>query len=507
MPDKVIVTNWSAIQGKYNACARTIRDAVDELVVADAARGIQDRIIDLSDSASMAAVGATAVTNATHCKENKDAIDAVFRHYAPDYLLLLGSVDVIPHQNLENSIRDSDLVIWSDLPYACDAGYSKLVKDFAAPTRVVGRLPDLTKKSDAAGFVTTIRTAARWQIRDRADYEIPFALTAEDWKESTNTNLKAVFGNGQTALESPPDGPKWPAADLARRSHFVNCHGEADTPHFMGEGTSGRCRAHSAALLPGKITEGTVLAAECCYGAQLYDPQIRSGQEGICNTYLLHGAYGVMGSSTESYGSVKSNLSADLICQYFFKSVLKGASLGRALLEARQEFLKTTQPFGPVAEKTLAQFNLLGDPSIHPVQSAPVPPAGPPPPPGVWAPPTAEVKGRREELRATGLNILNTLARAYPTKAAWILDEFPELADIVQSMELGNTSLYEFRIDGPPHDPHANLSLNVLLGFAPPPRRRGVGGTGLLPAEPASVVIEALVDGKKIVTHEVYVSR
>jgi hypothetical protein len=49
--------------------------------------------------------------------------------------------------------------------------------------------------------------------------------------------------------------------------------------------------------------------------------------------------------------------------------VLEGASLGRAALMARQRFIQETSELDPVDLKTLAQFNLLGDPSVHPVKT------------------------------------------------------------------------------------------------------------------------------------------
>jgi len=49
------------------------------------------------------------------------------------------------------------------------------------------------------------------------------------------------------------------------------------------------------------------------------------------------------------------------------KHVLSGASLGRATLEARQQFVERVTLLDPVDLKTLGQFSLLGDPSIHAV--------------------------------------------------------------------------------------------------------------------------------------------
>jgi hypothetical protein len=60
-----------------------------------------------------------------------------------------------------------------------------------------------------------------------------------------------------------------------------------------------------------------------------------------------------------------------LICQYFLESLLKGASLGRAMLEARQKYIGGWSVPTPYDYKTLAQFLLLGDPSIQPVELPP----------------------------------------------------------------------------------------------------------------------------------------
>jgi hypothetical protein len=48
--------------------------------------------------------------------------------------------------------------------------------------------------------------------------------------------------------------------------------------------------------------------------------------------------------------------------------VSTGASIGRAALQARQRFVRSASPPDPSDLKTLAQFNLYGDPSITPVE-------------------------------------------------------------------------------------------------------------------------------------------
>jgi hypothetical protein len=121
-----------------------------------------------------------------------------------------------------------------------------------------------------------------------------------------------------------------------------------------------------------------VAAVECCYGAELYDSVTLSLPMPICQRYLIQGGCGYFGSSTIAYGPEEGNGAADLITQYFLLAVLDGASLGRAALLARQRFVQQTAELDPVDLKTLGQFNLLGDPSIHPavVASATIVPKG-----------------------------------------------------------------------------------------------------------------------------------
>jgi hypothetical protein len=89
---------------------------------------------------------------------------------------------------------------------------------------------------------------------------------------------------------------------------------------------------------------------------------------GIGSAYLAGKAYGFFGSSTIAYGPANDNGAADLLCQFFLKHVMEGASLGRAALEARQEFAGSSPNMDPVDLKTIAQFYLLGDPSIVPIK-------------------------------------------------------------------------------------------------------------------------------------------
>lgn len=377
--DKVIVTNLSALKKKYGPNGVTaIQAAITALIAADQKRGLASILVAVDDRTTMKKLSGARVTSVTNAKQNKGAIDAIYNALAPDYILILGATDVIPHQDLKNPAYDPspdgdpDKIAYGDIPYACEAPYSQKPQDFFGPTRVVGRLPDVTRGKDPAYLVGLLEIAAAYSASAANAYQSYFGITAQIWQKSTGLSLTHTFGNDTDLKPVPPNNDQWPTASLGRLAHFINCHGADTSAQFYGQPQSGAASypvALDAAYVPGKLTEGTVAAAECCYGGQLYDPALAKGQMGICNTYLAEKAYGFFASTTIAYGPSDSNAQADLICQYFLQSVLKGASLGRATLEARQNFVRTATPPDPSDVKTLAQFNLYGDPSITPVKA------------------------------------------------------------------------------------------------------------------------------------------
>lgn len=371
MDDKIIVTNKRVLRKKYGASGlRAIQASLATLTSADKPRGIKTRTIYLDDAAAMKKVRGKAVTNAADPRQNKAAVDAIFKAVNPDYLMILGAADVVPHQDLDNpmlSPDDDDAHAWSDLPYACDAAYSRDPAQFVGPTRVVGRLPDLTGAPEPSHIIALLNTAAAYSRRPLGDYMRYFGLSAEVWQGSTRMSLNNVFGNGDNLLLAPSAGPAYPGGELGARAHFINCHGALAQPEFYGQRGSSYPVSLTTTTAGGRITEGTVAAAECCYGAELYNAAVLGLDMPICQSYLAQGAYGYLGSTTIAYGPADENGAADLICQYFLLSVLDGASVGRAALVARQQFVQHVAQMDPADLKTLAQFCLYGDPSVHPV--------------------------------------------------------------------------------------------------------------------------------------------
>lgn len=372
MNQKIIATNRGALVAKYGTAGmKSIKTALNALVQADKLRALTTRVVFVDDAKQMQAMGAVPVANAGNCRENKTAIDAIFKFHNPAYLMILGAPDVIPHQDIRNPVyvpqEDDDVHAWSDLPYACEAKYSRDSARFVGPTRVVSRLPDMQGAASPAHLIALLKTAAASKPAPASQYKGYFGLSADVWKGSTKLSLEAVFGDSSRLRLSPPSGPAHPAGVLGTKSHFINCHGSLASPEFQGQKGASYPVALTSAKIAGRISAGTIAAVECCYGAELYDSVTLATDDPICQSYLKQGALAYFGSTTIAYGPADTNGAADLICQYFLLHVLAGASIGRAALLARQEFVQQVAQMDAIDLKTLSQFIVLGDPSVQPV--------------------------------------------------------------------------------------------------------------------------------------------
>ena len=369
---KLIISCKNPLTLKYGAANFKKVDALlAKLAAADKKKNLSTKIVYIDDPASASKAGIPVFASTTE-KDCKNAVDALYSKLKPDYILLFGAQDILPFVSIVNPASDEDTTVPSDVPYACDVPYSTQAQDFVGPTRVVGRLPDIPGKGDVSYVQALIDTAIGSKPGKAADYSAYFGITARVWQKSTSLSLQSVFGNFSGLLQCPTDTATSKSSNLKPLAHFINCHGASLDYSFYGQSGSSFPESMNTKNLSGKVSKGTVVAAECCYGAQLIDAANSggNGQVSIANNYLLNGALGFLGSSTIAYGPADSNDQADLLCAYFLSSVLKGASTGRSLLEARQQYLSKSGPhLDPVALKTISQFYLLGDPSLQPVEN------------------------------------------------------------------------------------------------------------------------------------------
>jgi len=219
--DKVIATNLSAMQAKYGAAGvKKIQAALKSLIAADKKRGLTTAVFALDRAADMKKAKASAVSAATDPKQNKTAIDALCDALAPDYVMILGAADVVPHQDLKSPTfsppDDPDEFAFGDIPYACQARYSQEPSDFFGPTRVVSRLPDIQGGQDPQYLIGLLKRATTYKSGDAAGYRQYFGISAEIWKESTAMSLETMFGDSAAMKTVPKSSSKWPAAALGQ---------------------------------------------------------------------------------------------------------------------------------------------------------------------------------------------------------------------------------------------------------------------------------------------------
>ena len=137
MDDKIIVSNWAALVAKYTGAGATkIEKAVRDLMAADAKRGIKSRLVYLDDARAMKTFRGRAVNDHTNARQNKQAIDTIFRVANPDYLMILGATDVVPHQDMTNPAFDPPDDLESTLTVICPMLAIRVILVILRPSKV-----------------------------------------------------------------------------------------------------------------------------------------------------------------------------------------------------------------------------------------------------------------------------------------------------------------------------------------------------------------------------------
>jgi len=371
--DKLILSVKSVLQEKYGSDFSRVLSLLQKLIHSDLEKGLNTALIFLDDRKKLAPLRVKAL-QAKRAKDRdyKDIVDSLYNRYNPDYILIFGAIDVFPHQKLKNLLyltdHEDDQWVASDLPYACNTPYSTNINTFLSPVRVVGRLADINGHPDIDLISGMINNIIDFRPRKEEDYKPYFAASTVVWRRSSEESMGNVFSGRPHVNLVPPKKYQWTGSQLYPLSHFFNCHGDFADPNWYGQRGGRYPKAMTSSSLTGKIQRNTIVAAECCYGAQLYKPAAGNfpASMPICNAYFKNGAIAFLGSSTIAYGPSTTNDQADLVTQYFMMNILGGASTGRALLEARQKYILNHGPdLSPTDLKTISQFNLLGDPSLQ----------------------------------------------------------------------------------------------------------------------------------------------
>jgi hypothetical protein len=395
---KLSVTVKSHLKRKYDdAALAKINAAIARWKDADAKRGIQTVHVAVDDPAdeNMKELGVTPVSEVTN-RKIKQAVDDLWTKLTPDYLVLFGAHDIVPMFEVTNPTNlfkneDDDKTLPTDNPYASCEPFSKDdQKSYLIPDRVIGRIPDMVsnprdpdRNGDPAWFIEYLETASKWESKPASFYDHPYVICTGEAKEAGRKCVRKAFPTPNLPLLiSPPDSDlSVPHDRLLSPLHMIKCHGNKKDATFWGflesdQNKEDWCAAITSATLRQlpQLESSTVVASMCCYGAQIFSSKDADTWP-LASTYLRKGAVGFVGSTMMAWVGLADMSAADWIATDYLRRVLEGASIGRALLESKQDNPGYTyehgQVQGPEEEKTVIEYVLLGDPSIHPVSSVP----------------------------------------------------------------------------------------------------------------------------------------
>ncbi len=384
---KLSVTVKYRLEGKYKKnsdALKKIEAAVEYWKKEDDKRGIYTVHVAVDDPDDMKDWGVAPVSGEATAEKIKQAIDDLWQKITPtpDYLVLFGGHDVVPMFEVPNPTdlwkQDDDQTVLTDNPYASSKPFSSDQKAYLVPERVIGRIPDMLGDPDPGWFVDYLKTASKWKSKAANVYKRPYAICTAEAKDAGMDCIQQAFANRTLPLFScpPTSDISSPALDrLSQRLHMIKCHGNPDDPAFWGYRLTNEDKpAITSATLKPRLKPATVVATMCCYGAQIFSPKDADTWP-LASTYLRKGALGFVGSTKKAWVGLDDMSGADWIVSDYLRRVLEGASIGRAFLESKQDnpgyHYTRGQVVGVQEEKTLIEYVLLGDPSIHPVTSVP----------------------------------------------------------------------------------------------------------------------------------------
>ena len=387
---KLAVTVRSALNNKYTPDAlKKIDTAVAAWIAAEIGRGIKTVLVNLDSKKDMEAQGLKPLAGKVTAVKAKKAIDALAKKLSPDYIVILGGHDVVPYFVVPNPSAgggDVDDTVPTDNPYATSRAFvAASLKSYLVPDRVVGRIPDLPAakgKGDPATILAALKTAMHWKPQPKSFFSSAHAMSTATWEECGRKMMKQLqFPEKDLQISPPSVDSKNPVRKrLSRTVHMFKCHGADADANFYGEDTVPAATDFIvlfSGTLANRAKPGSLVAAVCCYGANVYSPSeqdaIPQGALPVSIAYLHAGALGFMGSTKIAWVGGADMMCADSIVVHYLEKAMAGASLGRAMLEAKQDYMaklqNSGQPPEDADEKTMIEFVLLGDPAIHPIAS------------------------------------------------------------------------------------------------------------------------------------------
>jgi hypothetical protein len=401
---KLSVTVKSHLEHKYDDVAlKKINAAVQRWKEADAKRDIQTVHVAVDDPSKMHEVWRNYFPKAPRVRsisgkptpvKIKRAIDDLWERLRPKYLVLFGGDDVVPMFKVPNptlywrtDVSDWDRMLRTDNPYASSQAFDPQdIDSYLVPDRVIGRIPDMKgsrKRTDPTWLLEYLKTATSWESQSSAFYEKTYAICTSESTAAAKECMQFISKPVSDLLISPPTHDTSTSARnrLSAPLHLIKCHGNRLDATFWGhdpdENNKKKAwkRAITSTTLKACLKPATVVGTTCCWGAQIFSPDarhVRSHKKWpLASTYLRKGALGFVGATGRVWFGGDTMRFADYIVGDYVKWILRHASIGRALLESKHGYICYYLEGGGTADaldqKTMVEYVLLGDPSIHPV--------------------------------------------------------------------------------------------------------------------------------------------
>jgi hypothetical protein len=239
------------------------------------------------------------------------------------------------------------------------------------------------KRTDPTWLLEYLKTATSWASHSSEFYEKTYAICTSESRGAGKECMQFISKPVSDLMISPPthDTSTSARTRLSSPLHLIKCHGSRLDATFWGHNPNENNekkawkRAITSTTLKACLKPATVVGTTCCWGAQIFSPDaphVRSHKKWpLASTYLRKGALGFVGATGRVWFGGDTMGFADYIIGDYFKWILRYASIGRALLESKHGYMCYYLEGGGTADaldqKTMVEYVLLGDPSIHPV--------------------------------------------------------------------------------------------------------------------------------------------
>ncbi len=363
---ELIVSIRQTLRLKYGAAASQVDQALANLLAAQSAGGVQSALVYADDASSLAPYGVSPISavTAAEIKRVIDELDQSLSHQPSplDAVLLIGGDEILPFHRLPNPVadrqNDPDSDVLTDNPYGSTDQEALVVQ------RPVGRVPDAAEPTPA--FLVNVLSHICALHGSPAQHNPSFGLSTSVWQAASRAVYGTVEGGQPLQLSPPVDQSSFVTSwiDDSRVCYF-NLHGSETTDSWYGQDGQRYPVAFRPALMTGARLAGCIYFSEACYGANILG---KASKAAISLTTIGGGAACFVGSTKIAYGpATPPATDADLLGELFLQNALIHEPLGRALVNAKQDFFRQSIAsgiFDDTAQKTLLEFVLYGDPSL-----------------------------------------------------------------------------------------------------------------------------------------------